>query len=394
MKIDEKTLLELKLVHYFITKENFVPVIIHGIEDEIWLENKHSEYRIVRIVTKKIFNEEQYEFDIDKTKDISGQIKRKTLNPFMSMLSIYLNIDEDIKDIVSSERNYTNIIINSEKELEDSEIFKKYYKNIVNDLDYKEEGFELVTKITSDIAKKNIEENERFNIMFKQKKPIVTAILIIINIIVFALMYIKGKGSENTETLIKFGANIPSLIRDGDYYRLISSGFIHIGIVHILCNMYSLLVLGPTIEHFYGKAKYILIYFFSMIIASLFVMVFQSDYSVSAGASGAIFGLLGALLYFGYYYRGYIGNQIISQVVFILIINFAIWGIPVLNNLLSKGTYSSDISIAAHIGGLIGGIAVSFMLGINDKSDNKNRITGTILTVILTGFMIYLAFFR
>ena len=91
MNIDKKTLLELKLVHYFITKENFVPVIIHGIEDEVWLENKHSEYRIIRLVTRKIINEEQYRFDIDKTKDIARQIKRKTFNPFMSVLSIYLS---------------------------------------------------------------------------------------------------------------------------------------------------------------------------------------------------------------------------------------------------------------------------------------------------------------
>lgn len=382
MIIDDKALIELKLVHYFITKENFVPIIIHGIEDEIWLENKHSEFRIIRIVTKKIFNKEQFEFDIEKTKDISKQIKRKTFNPFMSMLSIYLNLDEDIKEFVTSERNMKNIVINNEKDLENNEIIKKNYKNIVNDINYKEEGIELLTKITSDITKKNIEENERFSIMYKQKKPIVTGIIILVNVLVFALMYIIGKGSEDTDTLIKFGANIPALIRGGDYYRLIASGFLHIGIIHILCNMYSLFVLGPTIEHFYGKAKYVLIYFFSMIIASLFVMVFQNDYSVSAGASGAIFGLLGSLLYFGYYYRGYIGNQIIGQIIPVIIINLVI------------GFISPGISNAAHIGGLIGGICVSFMLGINDKSDKTNRITGTILTVVLTAFMVYLAFFR
>ena len=54
MNIDKKTLLQLKLVHYFMTKENYVPVIIHGIEEEIWLENKHSEYRVIRLVTKNI----------------------------------------------------------------------------------------------------------------------------------------------------------------------------------------------------------------------------------------------------------------------------------------------------------------------------------------------------
>ena len=380
MDIDKKALLELKLVHYFMTKENFVPVIIHGIEDEVWLENKHSEFRIVRIITKKIFNEEQVDFDVEKTNDIAKQIKRKTFNPFMSILSIYLDIDDEIKEYVNSFKN--TIILKDEKDLETNEVIQKYYKNIVNDIDYKEEGFELLTKITSDITKKNIEENERFNDMFKQKKPIVTGILILVNVIVFALMYILGKGSEDTKTLVTFGANVPSLIRSGDYYRLIVSGFLHIGIIHILCNMYSLSVLGPTIEHFYGKAKYILIYFFSMIIASLFVMVFQSDYSVSAGASGAIFGLLGSLLYFGYYYRGYIGNQIISQIIPVILINLVI------------GFISPGISNAAHIGGLIGGIAVSFMLGINDKNDKSNRITGTIITIVLTGFMIYLAFFR
>ena len=98
MIIDDKALIELKLVHYFITKENFVPIIIHGIEDEIWLENKHSEFRIIRIVTKKIINKEQFEFDIEKTKDISKQIKRKKFKPFMSMLSINLTLDEDIKE--------------------------------------------------------------------------------------------------------------------------------------------------------------------------------------------------------------------------------------------------------------------------------------------------------
>lgn len=382
MKIDDKALLELKLVHYFITKENFVPIIIHGIEDEIWLENKHSEYRVIRLVTKKIINEEQLEFDISKTKDIASQIKRKTFNPFMSILSIYLNIDEDVREFVSSTRNYKNIIIDNEKELENNEIIMKSYKDIVNDIDYKEEGIELLTKITNDITKKNIEENERLNNMYKQKKPIVTGILILVNIIVFALMYIIGKGSEDTDTLIKFGANIPALIRGGDYYRILSSGFLHIGIIHILCNMYSLSVLGPTIEHFYGKFKYIIIYLFSMIIASLFVMVFQNDYSVSAGASGAIFGLLGSLLYFGYYYRGYIGNQIIGQIIPVIIINLVI------------GFISPGISNAAHIGGLIGGVCMSFMLGINDKSEKNSRVTGTILTIVLTAFMIYLAFFK
>lgn len=382
MKINKDDILLMKIVHFFITKENFAPVIIRGLENEIWLENKHSEYRIIRIVTKNIFNEEQLNFDIGKTKNIVSQIKRQTLNPFMDMLSIYVNLDDDIKEKLTDEKHYTNISIKNEKDLLKNEVISKYYKGIDEDFNYEEEGFPLIAKITSDITKKNIEENERFNNMYNQKKPIVTWILIGINVLIFLLMYIIGKGSEDLVTLTNFGAIVPSLVKAGDYYRLLSSAFLHIGFIHLLCNMYSLYEVGPTIEHFYGKGKFVLIYLYSAIIASLFVLVFQGENTISAGASGAIFGLLGSLLYFGYNYRGYLGNQIINRIIPVIIINLFI------------GFTLPGISIAAHIGGLIGGVFVSYMLGINDKKEISKRITGTVFTIIFTAFMIYLAFFR
>lgn len=248
MKINKDDILLMKIVHFFITKENFVPVIIRGLENEIWLENKHSEYRIIRIVTKNIFNEEQLNFDIGKTKNIVRQIKRQTLNPFMDMLSIYVNLDDDIKEKLTDEKHYTNISIKNENDLLKNEVISKYYKGIDEDFNYEEEGFPLIAKITSDITKKNIEENERFSNMYNQKKPIVTWILIGINVLIFLLMYIIGKGSEDLVTLTNFGAIVPSLVKAGDYYRLLSSAFLHIGFIHLLCNMYSLYAVGPTIE--------------------------------------------------------------------------------------------------------------------------------------------------
>jgi len=382
MKINKDDLLLMKIVHYFITKENFVPVIIRGLENEIWLENKHSEYRIIRIVTRNIFNKEQLDFDINKTKTIVKQIKKQTLNPFMDMLTIYLNLDEDVIPLITDEKHYKNIYIKTEKELINNEVITKYYKDVEEDLKFEEEGFQLLSKITSDITKKNIEENERLNNMYNQKKPIVSWVLIGVNILIFLLMYIIGKGSEDLVTLTNFGAIIPSLVKSGDYYRLISSAFLHIGFIHLICNMYSLFIVGPTIEHFFGKAKFLVIYLYSALIASLFVMVFSGANTISAGASGAIFGLLGSLLYFGYTYRGYIGAQIIKSIIPVIVINLFI------------GFTLPGISNAAHIGGLIGGVFASFMVGVNDKKEISKRITGTILTIIFTAFMIYLAFFR
>lgn len=384
MNIDianEKDLLVMKLLHYFMTKRGYKPVIIRGIENEIWLENSSEEFRIIRLVTKSLFNEEQYDFDKYKTKNIIRQIQKKTLNPFMNVLTIFTDIGYNFNKEFDDNKRYKYIVLKEEKDLYKNEIIKEYFSDLKESIDFKEDGFELLTRITSDISKKNLEESEMYNNMFKPKKPYLTYALIVINVIVFVLMYILGSGSEDNETLIKFGANYPELIKSGEYYRLITSAFLHIGTVHLLCNMYSLYILGQNIEHFFGKVKYIIIYLLSAVFASLFVMVFN-PVSISAGASGAIFGFLGALLYFGYNYRGYIGNSLISQIVPVIIINLGI------------GFVTPGISNAAHIGGLIGGVAVASMVGLGIDEDKSKKINGTIITIILMAFMIYMAFFR
>ena len=373
--IYEKELLSMKLVHYFIINEGYNPIIIKGINDEVWLENKKNSYSIVRIVTKHIHNKEQYDYDIVKTKHISKQIKRKIFDFSMNVLSIYLD-----SEYVDNETKFVSICVNNDKDFKENEFIKKAYKN-VDKYKYEKKGFDLLSELTMDISNNNIKENEKREQIMKNNKPIITISLIAINIIVFALMYILGNGSENTNTLINFGANFVHLTRAGDYYRLITSAFLHIGIIHLFLNMYSLYILGPAVESFYGRFKYILIYLLSAIFGSLFTVVLSSQNTVAAGASGAIFGLLGALLYFGYNYRGYIGNSIISQIVPIVLIN------------LIFGFMTPGIGNAAHIGGLIGGYLISMAVGF-DKESKSSKINGTIISIILLVFLIYLGFIR
>ena len=381
-QIDDKSLLTMKLLHYFITKKNYSPVIINGIESEIWLENSKAEFRIIRIITKSIYNNEQYDFDLYKMKSIVSQIKRKTFNPFMDVLTIYTEVGDNFNIDLKNTKKYKYVLARDEEELLSNEIIKKHYKDIKDNLKYEEEGINLISKLASDISKKNMKENMRYNNMFKQRKPYVTYGLIIINIVIFALMNILGNGSEDNSTLIKFGAIVPDLIKSGEYYRLITSAFLHIGIAHLVANMYSLYILGPNIEYFYGKGKFISIYLYSAVLGSLFTLIFQGSNTISAGASGAIFGLLGSLLYFGYNYRGYLGNQIIVQILPVVIINlFISFALP-------------GISASAHIGGLIGGVASSFMLGSGIEEGKSKQINGLIITIVLTVFTIYLAFFN
>lgn len=383
-RIKNQDILSMKLMHYFIVNKNYKPIIVNGVEDEIWLENDNEEYKIVRIVLTKIINIEQYDLDQLKISNILSQIKRKTLSISIKVFSFYMNMDEDVKiEETENNKNLKYINVTKEKLIYDNEIIKKYYPDIQDNMKYDEKDSELFVKLVTDIGNKNTIESEKSAKMFKDKNDkIVTISIMIINIVIFALMYILGNGSENAATLIKFGANVGALTKHGDIYRLITCAFLHIGFLHLLCNLYSMFMIGPTVEYFFGKLKFILIYLYSAIVASLFVLIFQGDNTVTAGASGAIFGLMGALLYFGYTYRGYIGNRIITSVASVILINLFI------------GFTSVGISNAAHIGGLIGGLVISYMLGAGVENKKSSRISGTIIFSLLTGFLVYMAFFR
>jgi len=368
----------MKLLHYFITEKGYNPIVLHGAKDEIWLENLNSDYKIVRIVSNYIHNNEQFDFDLFKTKKIVKKIQKTTFSLNMNALSIFINLGEN----VNIKEKYRNIDIVNLKEFDDIKQYKtvmEVFPDIIKKSKIKEKGMELFFKLTSEINKKNEQEGIKAEEIFKPKKPIITVSLIIINVIVFILMYILGKGSQDAFTLIKFGAFQKDLILGGEYYRLITSAFLHIGIFHLLFNCYALYVIGRQLESFLGKIKFLIIYLVSALCGSLMSMIFPI--SISAGASGAIFGLLGSLFYFGYNYRVYLGTVLKSQIIPLILIN------------LIFGFMVSGINNAAHIGGLIGGILITMSLGIKYKSKKSEQINGIVLLSLFLGFLIYMGFF-
>jgi rhomboid protease GluP len=371
----------MKLLHYFITEEGYTPIILHGAENEIWLENLKKEHQIVRIVTNYIHNDEQLEFDIYRTKSIMKTIKQKTLSLNLNAISIFLNLGDNVHLDNYQDKHILSVNVNTIKELDKNKTIKEEFPNLVKDTNFKEKGLELLMKITNDINKVNNEEAEKAENVFKKKVPYITYILMGINVLVFVLMYILGSGSENAYTLIKFGALYEPLVKAGEYYRLITAAFLHIGIVHLLMNMYALYVVGSQVENFLGHFKYLLIYFVSIITGSLLSIILNTN-TISAGASGAIFGLLGALVYFGYHYRIYLGNTLQSQIIPIIILNLAL------------GFMIPGIDISCHIGGLIGGTLITWAFGIDDKSTKEEKVNGWIMFMIFFVFLIYLAFIK
>lgn len=371
--IKSDDLLVMNLINYFITEENYKPMIIHGINDEIWLENLDNNYKIVRIVSHHIHNKEQLDFDKFKLSKIVKQVKRKTLSFKVKVLSIYTDI-EDEKIL-----NNDDVLITKEKDINNPKLVSAF-PDIVEKTNRKEDGLEYFIKVTDNINKKNEKRNKIAEKIFSYKQPIVTYIIMAICIILFILMELSG-GSTNSQTLLKYGANLDVLVKNGEYYRLFTCIFLHIGIMHLLCNMYSLYIIGREVENLFGKIKYIIIFILSGIFGSIMSLAFTHN-TISAGASGAIFGLLGALLYFGMHYRTYLGEAIKRSIIPIIVINLII------------GFFAEGIDLAAHMGGLVGGVLVSMMVGVPDKSKTKDIINGTILTIIYLIFISYLAFLR
>lgn len=365
-------LLVMNLINYFITEQNYNPMIIHGLNDEIWLENLSNDYKIIRIVSHHIHNIEQFKFDKFKADRIVKQVKKKTLSFKIKVLSIYTDI-EDEKLLTSDD-----VFLTNEKDINKSKL-SVIFPNIVEKTEHKEQGIDYFIKVTDSINKKNENRSKVAEKIFSYKKPIFTYVIIALCTLIFFLMYIFGNGSTDNETLINFGASWDVLVKSGELYRLVTCMFLHIGIVHLICNMYSLFIIGKQVENLFGKWKFLIIYFISGICGSILSLAFAHN-TISAGASGAIFGLLGALLYFGYYYRSYLGSAMVSSILPIIILNLII------------GFTSSNIGNAAHIGGLIGGILSAMAFGVPDKSSKTEKINGAILLTIYIIFICYLGF--
>lgn len=371
--LDNKNMLVMKIIHYLITERNYNPIVLQGAENEIWLENLDADYKIVRIVTGKILNDEQLKFDIFKTKRIIKKIKKKTFTFSIKALSIFLDLEDNIN--VDVPKNIEFVNIKNEKELKNNSILEMVFPDMKEKLKYTEEGMQLFLKITTDINEHNIKDNEKVEKVFKPKYPIITYILILLNVFMYIIPILCNKEQTILEQFCIFG----DYVRSGEYYRLLTGTFLHANIIHLFCNMYALYILGTQLESFVGKIKFLIIYIFSALTGSLLSLIFLNN-GISIGASGAIFGLTGALIYFGLHYRVYLGSVVKTNLIPIIVLN------------LSLGFMMKGIDNWAHIGGLIGGILCNMALGVKYKSKTHERINGIIISIIYVAFLIYMGF--
>jgi rhomboid protease GluP len=188
-------------------------------------------------------------------------------------------------------------------------------------------------------------------------RPIVTWILLAIIVVVFLVEMLAG-GSTNSEVLVRMGAKVTPLVAAGEYWRLFTSMFLHIGWMHLLFNSYALFAIGTGLEQLYGHWRFLTIYLLSGLFGSLFSYAFSD--SLSAGASGAIFGIVGAQAAFFLLHRERLGawgrSRLMNTAIFVAI--NLVWGFT-----------QAGIDNMAHIGGLLSGFALGWALAPRYKLD-------------------------
>jgi rhomboid protease GluP len=200
-----------------------------------------------------------------------------------------------------------------------------------------------------------------------------------IQVLVFLLMELTG-GSQSTDNLIRFGAKYNPSIMQGEWWRFFTPIFIHIGIIHLAMNSYALFYLGKYVEKLFGHKRFIVIYLFSGFLGS--VVSFLMSNSLSAGASGAIFGCMGSLLFLGITKKNIFSKQLLSSMLPIILLNLVL------------GFSISNIDNGGHLGGLLGGfLAASIVqLPYNRQKDYRKQLAMLILTICITLGLLYFGY--
>ena len=158
-------------------------------------------------------------------------------------------------------------------------------------------------------------------------------------------------GSENLDVLVAMGAKVNEWVALGETWRLFSAMFLHIGVMHLLFNLYAMYAIGTLVEPYYGSLRFGVIYLLGGLFGSLGSYAFSE--AVSAGASGAVFAITGAAAVYFFRYRdnfGERGRALLQNMVVIIVINLAF------------GIAGSGVDNWGHLGGLVGGALLSWGL--------------------------------
>jgi membrane associated rhomboid family serine protease len=227
---------------------------------------------------------------------------------------------------------------------------------------------------------------QRSGVMGGQSGLTVTKALIAINVAVFLVEVATGALSS-TAQLVRLGGLVPAYVAvNHDYWRLFSVMFLHESFFHILFNMVALWFLGEYTEAVLGHFKFLVLYLVTGFAGSVLILLLSPAFAVTVGASGAIFGIFGALIAYAFIYRkrDYVARAIFGQLVFWLVLNVVFM------------LYEPAVSWQGHLGGFVTGIVLMAAYSLLGSKSPFGKFTGSdiVLTVVVIGVLLVLAYWR
>jgi rhomboid protease GluP len=371
-----------KLTYDLVVAQDFQVLNLNTERGEVWLEKEYEwQTHVIRLTHKQMNWRNELRRDLEKTYRQLTQNKKLFRGGKVQLHSFYISeyppVEEwkDVMELISSTKLPVHVYyLDDENKKENIAQFYGFFQmeDPFIDLEVGETEMEaMLPYIKHQLVKQQQEQRKRVMSIFDYGKPRVTYFLLALNIIIF--LYIEWMGeSTSVLTLIEYGAKYNPAIIDGEWWRIATSMFLHIGVLHLFMNMLALFYLGTAVEKLYGTTRFVLIY----MLAGFFggVASFMLNPHVAAGASGAIFGLFGALLFFGVQYKQLFFRTMGWNLIFIVLLN------------ISFGLLVPQIDNGAHIGGMVGGfIATAIVRMPKQRKPWMQTVALIIYTLVLGG---------
>lgn len=375
-----------RMAHYLIVEKGFRIINMSQDQQQLWLENpSNKQAPVIRLLRQDLDWGSKMKRDVHLTAVNGEKIRRALKKNKLFLKNYYITTYPPVDDYETLVSETITLPQASKTTVQSSIITWNDYQNEateVSDLFNEEKNWEvkedteeievhaLKESVLSYAANKANEEKS----LFTRGKPFFTYIFIALQLMVFFIMEMAG-GTQDTENLIRFGAKYNPLIVEGEWWRFFTPIVIHIGFLHLLMNTFALYFLGPAVERIFGSARFLFIYLFAGFSGTLASFVFTD--SLSAGASGAIFGCFGALLYFGTAHPKVFFRTMGTNILVVIGINLAFgFTIPGIDN-------------AGHIGGLAGGALSAAIVHLPRAKRMVMQLAALLLAVVFIPALLY-----
>ncbi|RQW20026.1 rhomboid family intramembrane serine protease [Bacillus sp. C1-1] len=377
-----------QLIEHYVLHKQFRLLALH--DTQAWLEDDSVKpRRIIRLVYSEVDWSNRLKRDISHAKQQFESIYKQLGIWKMQGENIYVMSQPPIDswedaltpfEVKGNKGTIRNLALHSSVE----EYQTVLDQELANDgvpplriLSSEEDMMQAIERIRGQVKQINSTRRQNEEKMLQFGKPRFIYALLLSFVVMFFLLETNG-GSTNIQVLIHYGAKYNPLIVEGEWWRLVTSMFLHIGLMHLAFNAMALFFLGTAVEQLFGSLRFLIIYFAAGLFGSIVSFAFN-DY-VSAGASGALFGCFGALLYFGLkhptlFFRT-LGKNILLLLGFNLVLGFIVPG----------------IDNGAHIGGLIGGFLMAALVKMpkeKKKTPFYLSMSALILYVIASLTLVY-----